>query len=60
MRLLQAGVHRVQAVVRRVRAVVRRSAEEVKGAPYSTPVRRLDDVRAARQLDLTWTPEPAA
>ncbi len=33
------------------------SAEEVKGAPYKTPVRRLDDVRAARQLDLVWRPE---
>ncbi len=29
--------------------------EKVKGAPYTMPVRRLDDVRAARQLDLTWT-----
>ena len=28
--------------------------EEVKKAPLSTPVRRLDDVRAARQLDLAW------
>jgi len=28
----------------------------VKGAPYSMPVRRLDDVRAARQLDLRWQP----
>ena len=28
----------------------------VKGAPYTTPVRRLDDVRAAKQLDLTWKP----
>ena len=27
---------------------------KVKGAPYTTPVRRLDDVRAARQLDLKW------
>jgi glycine dehydrogenase subunit 2 len=26
----------------------------VKGAPYSQPVRRLDDVKAARELDLTW------
>ncbi len=30
--------------------------ERVKGAPYSTPVRRLDDVKAARQLDLAWKP----
>jgi len=31
--------------------------EKVKGAPYTLPVRRLDDVRAARMLDLTWKPE---
>jgi len=29
-------------------------AAQVKGAPYSLPVRRLDDVRAARELDLNW------
>ncbi|HLF22771.1 MAG TPA: aminomethyl-transferring glycine dehydrogenase subunit GcvPB, partial [Burkholderiales bacterium] len=28
--------------------------ELVKTAPHTTPVRRLDDVRAARELDLTW------
>jgi glycine dehydrogenase subunit 2 len=28
----------------------------VKTAPHTTPVRRLDDVRAARELDLAWTP----
>ena len=28
--------------------------EKVKGAPWTLPVRRLDDVRAARQLDLAW------
>jgi glycine dehydrogenase subunit 2 len=26
----------------------------VKGAPYKMPVRRLDDVKAARNLDLAW------
>ncbi|HEU0188566.1 MAG TPA: aminomethyl-transferring glycine dehydrogenase subunit GcvPB [Gallionella sp.] len=26
----------------------------VKGAPHTMPVRRLDDVKAARELDLTW------
>ena len=31
-------------------------AEKVKGAPYTLPVRRLDDVKAAKELDLTWTP----
>jgi len=30
--------------------------EMVKGAPYTQPVRRLDDVKAARELDVTWTP----
>ena len=27
---------------------------KLKGAPYTMPVRRLDDVRAAKQLDLAW------
>jgi glycine dehydrogenase subunit 2 len=31
-------------------------AAHVKGAPYTLPVRRLDDVRAAKHLDLTWKP----
>ncbi len=35
-------------------------AQMLKGAPYTLPVRRLDDVRAARQLDLTWRPDTAA
>jgi glycine dehydrogenase subunit 2 len=30
--------------------------EKLTNAPHSTPVRRLDDVRAAKQLDLTWKP----
>jgi glycine dehydrogenase subunit 2 len=32
----------------------RTQPEQVKGAPHTTPVRRLDDVRAARSLDLVW------
>ncbi len=28
--------------------------ERMKGAPYTTPVRRLDDVKAARELDIAW------
>ena len=32
----------------------RMQPEMVKGAPHTLPVRRLDDVRAARELDLTW------
>ena len=29
-------------------------AQKVKGAPYTQPNRRLDEVRAARELDLRW------
>ena len=29
-------------------------ADMVKGAPYTLPVRRLDDVRAARELDIAF------
>ncbi len=43
----------VQALVD-IRDLAFRDAAEVKRAPLTTPVRRLDDVRAARQLDLTW------
>ena len=28
----------------------------VRGAPHTLPVKRLDDVRAARELDLAWKP----
>ena len=31
--------------------------ELVKGAPYTLPVRRLDDVKAARELDIAWPTE---
>jgi glycine dehydrogenase subunit 2 len=32
------------------------SPERVNSAPHSLPVRRLDDVRAAKELDLVWRP----
>lgn len=34
----------------------RATPDVVKGAPHTLPVRRLDDVKAARELDLTWKP----
>ncbi len=37
-----------------VRAEAYADAELVRSAPHTTPVRRLDDVKAARDLDLTW------
>ncbi|WP_457670554.1 aminomethyl-transferring glycine dehydrogenase subunit GcvPB [Thiolapillus sp.] len=38
----------------KIREEARTDAEWVRGAPYTLPVRRLDDVRAARELDLRW------
>ncbi len=39
---------------------IKREAETnpdlVRGAPYTLPVRRLDDVKAARELDLAYRP----
>jgi glycine dehydrogenase subunit 2 len=40
-----------------IKAEAESRPEFLKGAPYSLPVRRLDDVRAARELDLAWRPE---
>ena len=37
-------------------AEARQEPERVTSAPHTMPVRRLDDVRAAKQLDLTWKP----
>jgi glycine dehydrogenase subunit 2 len=37
-----------------IQAEAEQDAAKVKGAPYNLPVRRLDDVRAAKQLDLTY------
>jgi glycine dehydrogenase subunit 2 len=34
----------------------RADPERQKQAPFTTPVRRLDDVKAAKHLDLAWKP----
>jgi len=39
-----------------IRDQARSDPDAVRAAPVTTPVRRLDDVRAARQLDLAWHP----
>ncbi|HKB60005.1 MAG TPA: aminomethyl-transferring glycine dehydrogenase subunit GcvPB [Gallionellaceae bacterium] len=44
------------AAMREIREEALRDPALVKGAPYTQPVRRLDDVKAARELDLTWKP----
>ncbi|NND45131.1 MAG: aminomethyl-transferring glycine dehydrogenase subunit GcvPB [Xanthomonadales bacterium] len=43
-----------------IRTRAQSDPEHLKGAPYTLPVRRLDDVRAARQLDLAYVDAPAA
>jgi glycine dehydrogenase subunit 2 len=46
-------------VMAKIRDEARNEPDTVKGAPHTLPVRRLDDVRAARELDLRWR-APAA
>ena len=43
----------VRAMVQ-IREEAQLSPEVVKGAPHTLPVKRLDDVKAARELDLAW------
>ena len=38
-----------------IRDEAQENAELLKTAPHTTPVRRLDDVKAARELDLVWS-----
>ncbi len=38
----------------KIQAEAESDPERVKSAPHTLPVKRLDDVRAARQLDLVW------
>jgi glycine dehydrogenase subunit 2 len=45
----------VEAMVA-IQAEAETNPEQVKTAPHKLPVRRLDDVRAARELNLRWEP----
>ncbi len=47
------------AAMTAIRVEAQTDPERVKGAPHSLPVRRLDDVRAAREPDLAWKGSPA-
>ena len=42
------------AAMKEIAEEAKTDPEMVKGAPYSLPVRRLDDVKAARQPDIVW------
>jgi glycine dehydrogenase subunit 2 len=41
-------------VMQKIQLEAQTEPEKVKGAPYTLPVRRLDDVKAAKELDLVW------
>ena len=43
-----------------IRLEAEQEPDRVRGAPYSLPVRRLDEVKAARELNLTWKPDRPA
>lgn len=44
------------AAMREIIEEARHQPELLKSAPHTMPVRRLDDVKAAREPDLTWKP----
>jgi glycine dehydrogenase subunit 2 len=51
------GIDELDAFISAMKEIARESRVDpdlVKGAPYATPVRRLDEVRAARQPVLRW------
>ena len=56
----KATLDRFVAAMADIRREAKEDPELVKGAPYTLPVRRLDDVRAARELDLAWCPQSGA
>jgi glycine dehydrogenase subunit 2 len=39
-----------------IRSEMQQDPQKLTAAPHTMPVRRLDDVRAAKQLDLAWKP----
>ncbi|QLE78644.1 glycine dehydrogenase subunit 2 [Francisella sp. Scap27] len=46
----------IQAMVE-IREIAKTNPEYLKGAPYNLPARRLDDVKAAKELDIVWQPK---
>ncbi|RTZ59350.1 MAG: aminomethyl-transferring glycine dehydrogenase subunit GcvPB, partial [Gammaproteobacteria bacterium] len=43
--------------MREILEEARTDPDRVHGAPWTQPVKRLDDVRAAKELDVVWKPE---
>ncbi len=53
----KAELDRFVEAMARIREEAEHDPERLRGAPWTTPLRRLDDVRAAREPDLAWRPE---
>lgn len=45
------------AAMKEILVEIETQPEMVKSAPHNMPLRKLDDVRAARELDLSWKPQ---
>ena len=52
-----ASLDRYAEIMREIAREVREEPETVREAPHATPVRRLDEAGAARNLRIRWTPE---
>jgi glycine dehydrogenase subunit 2 len=52
----KAALDSFVAAMAKIRQECQEQPELVTGAPHTLPVKRLDDVRAARELDLAWRP----
>src|SRR5207302_2350340 len=52
----KASLDKFVAAVEQIVAEIAKDPQLVKTAPHNAPVGRLDEVRAARQLDLRWRP----
>ncbi len=52
----KAALDSFVAAMQQIQQEANTDAALLKGAPYTLPVRRLDDVKAARELNLAWKP----
>ncbi len=52
----KAAIDRFAEVMRQIAREAESEPDVVRGAPHVTPVGRLDEARAARDLDVRWTP----
>ena len=55
----KAVVDRFAEVMATILQEAKETPDLVTGAPHTQPVRRLDEVRAARELDVAWKGDAA-